>query len=137
MFTIMSQLTGHSNVPDSGGAFKVTVYSPYIVLNRTGLPLNMRSKTFLGAARAAAGQGVFANDDQDGRRASPFMFSFPSDERKNRALIKVGDSGWSKPQSFDALGSTYDVGLPSSDGRTEMHVGITVSQGEGKVCQYC
>lgn len=93
----------------------------------------MRSKTFLGAARAAAGQGIFENDDHDGTRATPFMFSFPSDERKNRALIKVGDSAWSKPQSFDAIGSTYHVALPSTDGRTEMHVGVTVSQGEGKV----
>jgi len=121
-------------VPDSGGAFRITVYSPYIILNRTGLELDVRSKTFLGAAKAAAGQGVFANvQSGEAQHATPFMFSFPSDDQKNRALLKLGDSSWSKPQSFNALGSNYDVTLSSSVGRGEMQVGVTVSQGEGKV----
>ncbi|KAF2089652.1 vacuolar protein sorting-associated protein 13 [Saccharata proteae CBS 121410] len=120
------------NIPDSGGAFKVTVFSPYIILNRTGLELDVRSKQFLGGAKAAAGQGVFAHQGDDGRRATPFMFSFPTDDQKNRALIKVGDSNWSKPQSFDAIGSSYDVTLASTQGRAEMHAGVTVEEGEGK-----
>lgn len=95
----------------------------------------MRSKTFLGAAKAAAGQGVFEYDEQSPQKAAPFMFSFPTDDRKNRALIRVGDSSWGKPLSFDALGSTYDVTLPSVTGQSEMHVGITVDEGEGKVSQ--
>lgn len=121
------------NIPDSGGAFKVAVYSPYVILNRTGLELDVRSKAFLGSAKAAAGAGVFANTQGDSTRAQPFMFSFPTDDHKNRALIKVGDSNWSKPQSFDAIGSTYDVALPSVQGRSDMHVGVTVEEGEGKV----
>ncbi len=60
------------------------------------------------------------------------MFSYPSDDRKNRALLKVGDSAWSKPQSFDAIGSTFNAVLPSSDSKSEMHVGISVAEGEGK-----
>ncbi|KAB2579544.1 putative vacuolar protein sorting-associated protein vps13 protein [Lasiodiplodia theobromae] len=120
------------NIPDSGGAFKVAVYSPYVILNRTGLELDVRSKAFLGQAKAAAGAGVFANTQGDSTRAQPFMFSFPTDDHKNRALIKVGDSNWSKPQSFDAIGSTYDVALPSAQGRSDMHVGVTVEEGEGK-----
>ncbi|OJD40388.1 vacuolar protein sorting-associated protein vps13 [Diplodia corticola] len=120
------------NIPDSGGAFKVAVYSPYVLLNRTGLELDVRSKAFLGQAKAAAGASVFANTQGDSTRAQPFMFSFPTDDHKNRALIKVGDTNWSKPQSFDAIGSTYDVALPSVQGRSEMHVGVTVEEGEGK-----
>ncbi|KAF2434405.1 vacuolar protein sorting-associated protein 13 [Tothia fuscella] len=120
------------NIPNSGGAFKVTVYSPYIILNRTGLELDVRSKAFLGATKTAAGQGVFATDDTEGHKAKPFMFSFGTDDQKNRALIKVGDSQWSKPQSFDAIGSAYNVTVPSSDGRQEMDVGIKVEEGEGK-----
>ncbi|KAF2841938.1 vacuolar protein sorting-associated protein 13 [Patellaria atrata CBS 101060] len=119
------------NIPDSGGAFKVTVYSPYVVLNRTGIELDVRSKQFLGSTKAAAGQSVFGGHG-DTRKPLPFMFNFPTDDRKNRALIKVGDSGWSKPQSLDALGSNYDVTLPSSSGRSEMHIGVTVDEGEGK-----
>lgn len=110
------------------------MYSPYVLLNRTGLELDVRSKTFLGGAKAAAGQGVFANADEDGAKAKPFMFAFGTDDQKNRALIKVGDSQWSKPQSFDAIGSTYSVTLPSASGRQEMDIGIQVDEGEGKVC---
>ncbi|KAF1991838.1 vacuolar protein sorting-associated protein 13 [Aulographum hederae CBS 113979] len=118
------------SIPDSGGAFKVTVYSPYVILNRTGLELDVKSKAFMGSTKSAA--GIFADTDNDASKALPFMFSFPTDDNKNRALIKVGDSAWSKPQSFDAIGSTYDVTLASSSGRSEMHIGVTVSEGEGK-----
>ncbi len=31
-----------SHYPNSGGSFKVQVYSPYIVLNKTGLPFSVR-----------------------------------------------------------------------------------------------
>jgi len=120
----------NSNIPNSGGAFKVTIYSPYIVLNRTGLDLELRSKGFLSGPRAAAGQGVITEDSS---KATPFMFSFPTDDQSNRASIKVGDSQWSKPQSFDAIGSTYDVSVPATGARSEMQLGVTVGQGEGKV----
>ncbi|GAB7347666.1 hypothetical protein MBLNU459_g4530t1 [Dothideomycetes sp. NU459] len=119
------------NIPDSGGAFKITVYSPYVILNRTGLELDVRSKAFFGATKSAAGQTTFSNNDE-ARKALPFMFSYPTDDRKNRALLKVGDSAWSKPQSFDAIGSTIDVALPADSGRSEMHCGLTVEEGEGK-----
>lgn len=119
-------------IPDSGGAFKVTVYAPYVILNRTGLELDVRSKAFMGATKAAAGQAIFANRDQ-AQKPKPFMFSFPTDDKKNRALIKLGDSQWSKPQSFDAIGSSYNVTLASSSGRNEMNIGVHVEEGEGKV----
>lgn len=60
------------------------------------------------------------------------MFSYPGDERQKRAVLRVGDSGWSKPQSFDAIGSVTDVVLPSSSKISEIHVGISVDEGEGK-----
>src|ERR1700709_518304 len=75
-------------IPDSGGAFRVSVYSPYVVLNKTGLQIQIKSKQMLQAARAAAGQ-VTASADQDEEKALPYMFSYPSDERSNRAILKV------------------------------------------------
>lgn len=123
------------NLPDSGGAFKITLYSPYVVLNRTGLELDIRSKAYFGSTKSAAGtQSTFADHttEQEARKATPFMFSFPTDDRKNRALLKVGESAWSQPVSFDAIGATTDVKLPSADGRSEMHCGLTVTEGEGK-----
>lgn len=119
------------NIPNSGGAFKLTVYSPYVILNRTGLELDIRSKAFLGATKSAAGQGTFVNTE-GAHKPVPFMFSFPTDDKKNRAMIKVGESAWSKPVSFDAIGSTTAISLPAESGRSEMNCGLTVEEGEGK-----
>lgn len=120
------------NIPDSGGAFKVSVYSSYLVLNKTGLDINIQSKSMFSSAKSAAGQGLRMDSDRGTRKALPYMFAFPTDDRKNRASIKVGDSSWSKPQSFDAIGSAFDAGLPSVSAKSEMHVGISVKEGEGK-----
>jgi vacuolar protein sorting-associated protein 13A/C len=61
------------------------------------------------------------------------MFSYGSEDRQNRALLKVSDSDWSRPQSFDAMGTTYEVSLPSSKRHSEINVGISIEEGEGKV----
>ncbi|KAL8719673.1 MAG: hypothetical protein Q9225_003348 [Loekoesia sp. 1 TL-2023] len=120
------------NIPDSGGAFKVTVYTPYLVLNKTGLDINIQSKTMFSAAKSAAGQGVRTESDGGTQKALPYMFSYPSDDRKNRATLKIGDSSWSKPQSFDAIGGTFEAALPSPTSRSELSVGVSVAEGEGK-----
>jgi vacuolar protein sorting-associated protein 13A/C len=117
-------------IPDSGGAFRVAVYSPYIILNKTGLNLMVKSKSLLQQAKAAAGQ--VQTNSSCGQRAVPYMFSYPNDDHQNRAVFKVGDSAWSRPQSFEAVGSVSDVVLPSSTKQTEIHVGISVDGGEGK-----
>lgn len=118
------------NVPDSGGAFKVTIYSPYVVLNRTGLDINIQSKSMFSAAKSAAGQGM--KYDSNGQKALPYMYSYPTDDRKNRSMLKIGDSDWSKPQSFDAIGSNFETVLPAKGSRSEFHAGISVAEGEGK-----
>ncbi|KAI9821462.1 MAG: hypothetical protein M1832_003308 [Thelocarpon impressellum] len=120
-------------IPDSGGAFRVAVYSPYVVLNKTGLEIHIKSKSMLQQAKSAAGQGVRTSAGEgSGRQALPYMFSYPSDDRQNRAILRVGDSSWSKPQSFEAIGSTTDVILPSPTKHTQIHIGISVEEGEGK-----
>jgi vacuolar protein sorting-associated protein 13A/C len=120
-------------IPDSGGAFRLTVYSPYVILNKTGLEINIKAKSLLQQARTAAGQG-FRTDSADPSRhkALPYMFAFGADDQRNRAILKIGESSWSKPQSFDAIGSTVEVVLPSAVKSTEIHVGISIENGEGK-----
>jgi len=108
------------------------VYSPYLVLNKTGLDINIQSKSLFSSAKSAAGQGMRMGSDRGARKALPYMFSYPTDDKKNRANIKIGDSQWSKPQSFDAIGSAFETVLPHSSERTEMHVGLSVAEGEGK-----
>lgn len=84
------------------------------------------------AAKSGAGQGRRMGSNSGNNKALPYMFSYPSDDRKNRAMVKVGDSVWSKPQSFDAIGSSFDVVIPSERGQSEIDVGISVTEGEGK-----
>jgi vacuolar protein sorting-associated protein 13A/C len=120
-------------IPNSGGAFRVTVYSPYVILNKTGLSINIKAKSLLQQAKTAAGQGIETGSaDSERRKALPYMFAYGQEDQRNRAILKVGESSWSKPQSFDAIGSTVDVVLPSAKKNTEIHVGITVESGEGK-----
>lgn len=90
----------------------------------------------MSAARAAAGKQSMlsgSNDPERPDKAKPFMFSFPTDDQKNRALIKVGESEWSKPLSFNAIGSQYSAGVPAPTGKAEMQIGVSIAQGEGKV----
>ncbi|KAM0215160.1 hypothetical protein ACHAQD_008486 [Fusarium lateritium] len=121
-------------IPNSGGAFKIMVYSPYVVLNKTGLDVRVRAKTFLQQAKPAAGQfPLMDTSDRERPKALPFMFSFGNDDdHRNRALLKIADSEWSKPQSFEALGSTTEVVLNSATKDKEIHVGVTVESGQGK-----
>jgi vacuolar protein sorting-associated protein 13A/C len=114
-------------IPDGGGAFKVMVYSPYIIQNRTGLDIDV----------LADGSKLFGTTQASGigheRKGVAYMFSYPNGGKKNRARIKVEESDWSSPQSLDAIGSTYSVSLKSSRSRSQMSVGVAITEGEGKV----
>ncbi|KAK5949277.1 Vacuolar protein sorting-associated protein 13 [Knufia fluminis] len=123
----------YTNIKDSGGAFKVSIYSPYVILNKTGLEMQVQSKAGWGGAssKTASQQGVRAQSG-DRHKALPYLYSYPSDDQKNRSMLKIGESTWSKPQSFDAIGSTYEVVLPAANNKTEFHAGVSVAEGDGK-----
>ncbi len=120
----------YTNIKDSGGAFRVSIYSPYVLLNKTGLDMSVHSKAFFGSSKTSASQGARTSSGHG--KALPMLYSYATDDRRNRSLLKIGDSSWSKPQSFDAIGSSYEVVLPSSSGKSELHVGVSVTEGEGK-----
>lgn len=117
----------YTELPHSGGAFVVSIYASYLILNKTGLDIQIKSKTFLQKARAGAGRLPFGDQE----RAAPYIHSYASDERKNRSLLKIGSSEWSQPQSFEAIGSVSDIAIPGAEGK-EIHIGIKVEEGEGK-----
>lgn len=119
--------------PDSGGAFRVQVYSPYVFINKTGLPFALKTKTFFGSAKSVAGLDEFSSEAAKRKPNDAFMFSFPTDDRRNRALLRVGDSNWSAPLSFETVGLTTEVVLPSATGREEVRVGLKVTEGLGDV----
>ncbi len=116
--------------PDSGGAFRVEVYSPYTFINKTGLDFALKSKAWLSAPKNVAGQELFSPDKRrDG--TEPFMFSFANDDRRNRVLLRVDDSAWSAPLSFETVGMETEVVLSSSSGLEQLHVGLKVTEGLG------
>ena len=63
------------------------------------------------------------------------MFSYDTDDRRNRALIKVGASGWSSPQSFEAVGQAAEAVITKEyeNDPGEAHLGISVAHGSGQV----
>jgi vacuolar protein sorting-associated protein 13A/C len=109
------------------GCRRVTIYSPYVILNKTGLDMIFSAKSILTSSRIAAGQAAGTDND-------PLMFSYSSFEgARSRAQIKVPDSDWSLPLSFEAVGHSFDAVL-NTNGR-EIHVGIGVREGVGKVLE--
>ncbi|EST05630.1 Vacuolar protein sorting-associated protein 13A N-terminal domain protein [Kalmanozyma brasiliensis GHG001] len=122
----------YSKHPDSGGAFKVQIYSPYIFINQSGLPFALKTKSWLGSAKLVAGQDQTGISAETRKTPEPFLFSHNSNDRRNRVLMRVGDSQWSKPLSFEAIGSETEVVIPSASRNEEIHVGLTVEDGLGK-----
>ncbi|KAJ2607329.1 Vacuolar protein sorting-associated protein 13 [Coemansia sp. RSA 1365] len=142
------------DIPASGGRCRrISVYAPYVMVNRTGLRLFYSSKGFFKGVSAVAGQHVDANTPQqpsqqqalesasvptgistasDTDSARPLMFSFGSYDLKNRALVRVADSQWSRPLSFDALGSAAEVVIPAADRGSDTHLGIAIEPGRGR-----
>lgn len=116
----------------NGGGCKVQVYTPYLILNKTGLDIKVQTKFNTATSRVHSIAQLHNGKETFMKIASPQMWSFDSDDRGNRATIRVGDSKWSEPLSFDTLGKDSDVTIPSSTRQSEIHVGLHISEGPGK-----
>lgn len=117
-------------ISESGGAFRVAVYSPYVILNKTGVDVMVKSKALLQSSKATAGQVQSGSGPR--QNPLPYMFSYANEDRQNRAVLKVGDSAWSRPQSFEAIGSSTEVVIASAvKANEEIHIGISVTEGHG------
>ncbi|KAJ1549196.1 hypothetical protein HK405_008107 [Cladochytrium tenue] len=98
---------------------------------RTGLDLKYRARSIIGSPKLAAGQAKERGKDD---LAAPFMFSYTNFEPlRNRALLQVEDSEFSKPISFEAVGSSYDVTIGYPLRGQDVRVGVSVKEGVGKV----
>ncbi|KAI9208534.1 uncharacterized protein BJ171DRAFT_577633 [Polychytrium aggregatum] len=65
------------------------------------------------------------------QKVEPLMFSYSSYDHPSQTQIKVGNSEWSKRISFEAVGSSFDVGIPLQN-QGQIHIGVNVKEGEGK-----
>ncbi|KAI9031000.1 hypothetical protein CLU79DRAFT_842748 [Phycomyces nitens] len=118
------------DIPDSGGARKYSIYCPYIVINKTGCPIGFKPKLAWQSSMFSAAQNIAVC--RPGTKPEPFMFSYPKIDNRNRCLIQISGSEWSIPISFEAVGTMYDVTVPSPSKTEEIHVGVSVQEGQGK-----
>lgn len=103
-------------------SLKVVVYSPYVILNRTNQNIIVSEK----------GNTMLSNS-KSFKPTVPSMFSFDKHgDTSNRALLKINDSSWTSPLSFDAIGQTSAAKVQVNGKQTEMNVGISITEGEGK-----
>ncbi|KAI1310241.1 hypothetical protein EDD11_003857 [Mortierella claussenii] len=117
-------------IPDSGGAVKFSVYCPYVILNKTGLDVVFKAKSFMQNAKIAAGQGA---NRMVQNKALPLMFSYGKAENGNRVLLQVGgNTQWSRPVSFEAVGSIMEIAVQAMERKEEIHLGMNVELGKGK-----
>ncbi|KAF8938290.1 hypothetical protein BGZ58_001218 [Dissophora ornata] len=117
-------------IPDSGGAVKFSIFCPYVILNKTGLDVVFKAKSFMQNAKIAAGQGTSRAAQN---KALPLMFSYGKTENGNRTLLQVaGNSQWSRPVSFEAVGSMMEIAIPAQERKEEIHLGMNVALGKGK-----
>ncbi|KAK0465028.1 vacuolar protein sorting-associated protein 13 [Desarmillaria tabescens] len=104
--------------PDSGGAFKVQIYSPYVVVNKTRLPFAIRS------VRSTRSQEVAGDDRQ--------VLSHQADNG-HEFCLKLGDSAWSKHFSVEAPAAETALVVASQTSKLdELHVGLSWGEGSGK-----
>lgn len=100
----------------------IAIYSPYVILNRSSQMVVISERS----------NKLVSNGKSSLEKVTPKMFSFDAlKDSKSRALLKVGDSQWSVPISFDAIGQSNAVTLQVNGRQTEMDVAVTVGEGEG------
>ncbi|OBA21906.1 vacuolar protein sorting-associated protein 13 [Metschnikowia bicuspidata var. bicuspidata NRRL YB-4993] len=105
-------------------SLKVVIYSPYVILNRTGQNLQIGENSKHNPAVSMGSKG---------EENTPHIFSFENDDdRLNRALAKIGDSSWSDRLSFDAIGQVTGMAVQTPGKSTEKNFGVSIAEGEGK-----
>ncbi|KAL6309957.1 vacuolar protein sorting-associated protein 13 [Sparassis latifolia] len=115
---------------DGGGSFKVQIYCPYLIVNKTGLPFAVRpsSSNRMGSSQDVAGEtrlDVLSTP-------TPFMLSRSSDEGKEFSF-KIGDSSWSQVVSLEAPAADARLVISSRTQRLEeIHIGLSWTEGLGK-----
>ncbi|RDB28887.1 Vacuolar protein sorting-associated protein 13 [Hypsizygus marmoreus] len=115
--------------PESGGAFKVQIYCPYIVINKTGLPF------YIKATRSTrAGSQDVAGESQPDVLSTPFPFLLShAHENGHEYLFKIADSAWSKIVSLEAPAAETALAVASQKQKSdEVHVSLSWSEGLGK-----
>lgn len=116
----------YSTTSNNSAGVKIVIYSPYIILNRTSRDIFVKERYNVLTSKV--------NTDSFSMKTSvPKMFSFDEDnDRGARALIRLGNSQWSKPVSFEAIGQHNELAMTMPNKKTEVNLGIDIKEGQGK-----
>ncbi|KAG7815578.1 hypothetical protein KL924_000664 [Ogataea haglerorum] len=113
---------------------RILIYSPYLVLNRTGKDISLSDRFNKMICEAHSPDAP--------EQTVPGLFSFDYDAtdtkrfmggnlEENRAVLRVGDSQPSPNISLDKIGQSFEVKVPLKDRELENDVGIHITEGEG------
>ena len=117
-----------SRATNTTDALRVSIYAPYLILNKSGLPIALRAKQTYRQGNTPV-ETISAY--KEGEDIVPTIFSYPEFDHKNRAQISINESKWSDPISFEAVGNSQDVTLLSKSDNYARHAGIKVEEGFG------
>ena len=113
----------------------VTIYTPYLLLNKTGLSMEFSVKSLITSSRSAAGQDSSSKNQitEADQLVEPLMFAYSNYEPlRSRTRIRVADSDWSKALSFEAVGSAFKIAVPKGETPLEYQLGIDIQEGNNK-----
>ncbi|ANZ74777.1 BA75_01327T0 [Komagataella pastoris] len=120
----------YSKIHSDYAGVKITIFSPYVVLNRTSEDL------FLSEGYNT--MKSFVSDTQNDKhrlvkKALPKMFSFDRDNwNSNRATIRLSDSEVSRKIGLDTVGQSVNVDVPCNTRGFEKNLSVTIGEGSGK-----
>ncbi|KAG0185188.1 hypothetical protein DFQ28_009826 [Apophysomyces sp. BC1034] len=113
----------------SNDALWISIFAPYLIINKTGLPVSLKANTSRWQSKAPV-ETIAACTEGD--QVTPVVFSYPEVDHHNRAQIAVNDSKWSEALSFEAVGSAQDITLMTANSSRTVRVGIRVEEGVGQ-----
>ncbi|KAI8897799.1 hypothetical protein BC833DRAFT_643759 [Globomyces pollinis-pini] len=124
-----AQLTLQVKYDDSNSNGRVvSIYSPYLIVNKTSLDMFFSASSLISTNRLTAGQGRPRDKDV----IEPLMFSYSNFEPlRSRAQVRTRESEWSKAMSFETVGSSFRVVLPVKGG-VSLYLGGHIEEGLGK-----
>lgn len=114
----------------SGGARRVTLYTPYCIINLTGLPLSLQNNTVVKSNQEIAGV-IAANARTASGHVSPILYAYPEGiALRDRIRLSVTGSEWSSPVSMESVGvgDSFDVKC----GPHWVNLAMTVQMGPSK-----
>lgn len=119
---------------DGRNGFKISIYTPYLIVNRTGHSVRIHDKT----------NALISKPGDKDKVAVPDMFSFTNSNmsifkgnlEKNRVNFNMEDSNISNAVSIDKIGQSFEVKMDTSTkdntvSTREYNMGVHISDGRG------